>query len=586
LASLTASESSPAESGNGPEDDILPGMTSKPLFDFDFPYKDLLPKVTAYCYKALVANPSCCLDERFALGVARHTLRRQGTSWACTDATHCQDLVRGYRGDDAIWVPDDAKCSAPRILYIHGGSWMYGSPDSMAYGQLASKLSALSGAVVMLPDIPLLPIANYSGQITASLRALQFLASSDPPGCLGSGGHEAPIFIGGDSAGAGTALSLMLELNMNPKLLPKGKRLAGGFFYSPWTNLMCNTPDYYDHAFAKIVDTESFKHKNNNKNNNNNNNSNIKGKGVQGRSDESIYVGDIMFRGKPNSNAGGFQLNSKAYVGGHKRLLTDPVASPMYAQRTQIVGAAGGGGLPPLYFATGSSESILGDSVIFAQKAAAFGVKIRMDIFEGMWHVFPTYSEGCGEGEALLPGVIALNRTAQHVRHLAQFGTPFFGTAPGIPHTHLEYDHGLASREKWWAPEGAAAESEEAEGLSHALLAEENSSNNNRNNNNNKNDNNNYDNYQVDSSQSAAAAAAVFAADAQLDNKVADRFQLLAAALLGGVVTLLLQAVLPSLSWAFSSCRPGQRPCQAVGDPSPLLSGSAGGVANDASTLP
>ncbi|CAE8623383.1 unnamed protein product [Polarella glacialis] len=311
---------------------------------------------------------------------------------------------------------------------------MYGSPDSLGYGQLASKLAALSGAVVMLPDIPLLPIANYSGWIKASLAALQYLVSNDPPGCSGPDGHEAPIFIGGDSAGGGTALSLMLELNMNPFLLPNGKRLSGGFFFSPWTNLMCNTPEYYNHAFAKIVDRKSFK-----------------GSG-EGESDGSVYVGDIMFHGKPNSNAGGFQLNSWEYVGSRK-LLTDPVASPMYAQRKEIEGV--GGGLPPLYFATGGSESILGDSVIFAQKAARFGVKIRMDIFEGMWHVFPMYSEGCGLGEALAPGVIALDRTAQHVRHLALYGKPFFQTAPGIPYTHHEYDHTMENREQWWGPDDA-----------------------------------------------------------------------------------------------------------------------------------
>lgn len=419
--------------------DVLPGIDTEPLFRFDYPYQTLIPKVAAYCYKALVAKPDCCLDERFALGVARHTIRRPGTGWACIDQTNCYDGVRGYRGDDALWVPEGAACDAPRLLYIHGGSWMYGSPDSYGYGQLASKLSALSGAVVMMPDIPLLPISNYTGMLQASLEALRWLAETDPPGCKGPSTKPPLLFIAGDSAGGGTALSLMLELNMKPHLLPDGRKLAGGFFYSPWTNLMCNTPDYYDHAFAKIVDRNAFARKE-----------------QDASFDGDAYVGDIMFRGHPNENSGGYQLTSKAYVGGSTAMLTDPVASPMYAELAQLVGS--NGHLPPLYFATGASESILGDSVIFAQKAAALGTKVQMDIFDGMWHVFPMYSEGCGFGESLHQAVKALHRSARHMRVIAETGKPPFETPEGVPYINYVYDQTLLDRKHWFITEAEIAQ--------------------------------------------------------------------------------------------------------------------------------
>lgn len=316
---------------------------------------------------------------------------------------------------------------------------MYGSPDSYGYGQLASKLSALSGAVVMMPDIPLLPISNYTGMLQASLEALRWLAATDPPGCKGPSTNTSPLFIAGDSAGGGTALSLMLELNMKPHLLPNGRKLAGGFFYSPWTNLMCNTPDYYDHAFAKIVDREAFARKE-----------------QDASFDGDAYVGDIMFRGHPNENSGGYQLTSKAYVGGSTAMLTDPVASPMYAGMEQLVGS--NGHLPPLYFATGASESILGDSVIFAQKAAVLGTKVQMDIFDGMWHVFPMYSEGCGFGESLYQAVKALHRSARHMRTIAETGKPPFETPEGMPYINYVYDKTLPDRKHWFVSEAEIAQ--------------------------------------------------------------------------------------------------------------------------------
>mmetsp|Transcript_33957 Transcript_33957/g.97653 ORF Transcript_33957/g.97653 Transcript_33957/m.97653 type:complete len:507 (+) Transcript_33957:49-1569(+) len=365
----------------------------------DYPYDEVLSNVTSYCYRRLVHDADCCLDERFAPDVTRHVIHRPGAEWICGNKT-CYDGVTGPRGYDAVWIPKGATCDSPRVLYIHGGSWMYGSPDTYGYGQLASKLAAKSGAVVMVPDYPLVPIANFSVIMEAAKKALSWLALHGPfPGCVG----RPPLLVGGDSSGGGTALSLILEVKKHPEsfqIFPDdltGRIIAGGFFFSPWTNLVCDTPDYYHHAFSEIVDREIFKeHKRN--------------RPTKG----TVYVGDIIFHGHPNANEGGFQLNSQAYVGDY-RLLMDPVASPMYAGAAELAG----GGVPPLYFAVGASESILGDSVIVAQKAADYGAEVSLEIFEGMWHVFPMYSEGCGGGEELWEAKRALERTAAFVRRTA-----------------------------------------------------------------------------------------------------------------------------------------------------------------------
>ena len=64
------------------------------------------------------------------------------TPWSCTADNGCSDCdpdgphpeqcstARGYA---MLWVPDGANASTLRILYVHGGSWPYGSPWSVSY---------------------------------------------------------------------------------------------------------------------------------------------------------------------------------------------------------------------------------------------------------------------------------------------------------------------------------------------------------------------------------------------------------------------------------------------------------------------
>lgn len=396
----------------------------------DYPYSEVVSAVSLTCYTKLVNDSSCCVDQHFEPGVRRVEFRRPGTSWKCDKKT-CYDDVTGERGKDVVWIPENANCRSPRVLFIHGGSWMYGSPDSLGYGVLASKLAKKAGAVVMLPDYPLIPAGKFDSILKEVGGALSWLADYGPWKPSECTEDHPPIFIGGDSSGGGTALALLLELKRSPhlfRILPDdrtGRLVAGAFFFSPWTNLVCNTPDYYHHAFAKIVDKQTL------------------------TSNKSrFYIGDIIFHGHPDQNAGGFQMNSEDYVG-DPTLMMDPLASPFYAGAEELEG----GGLPPLYFAVGASESIMGDTTIFAQKAAAYGAEVNVDIFEGMWHVFPMYSEGCGSGLPLWPALHALNQTARHIRHVTRTGHPARQTAPHEPSTHFVYDRSLLFRHNWFAPE-------------------------------------------------------------------------------------------------------------------------------------
>eukprot|EP00928_Gymnodinium_smaydae_P079208 TRINITY_DN63199_c0_g1_i1.p1 TRINITY_DN63199_c0_g1~~TRINITY_DN63199_c0_g1_i1.p1 ORF type:complete len:525 (-),score=109.14 TRINITY_DN63199_c0_g1_i1:201-1775(-) len=409
----------------------------------NYPYENLISSSVAYCYDKLYNDSDCCTDVQYAPGVKRHILTRPEAVWYC-DKT-CWDDKRGQRGEDALWIPDGATCTSPRILWLHGGSWEYGSPVTEGFGQLASKIAALSGAVVMMIDYPLAPVGDYHSILDAALKGLQWLSQAPLQELACPPSASAPLFLGGDSAGGGTAVSLTLELKKaggwsplgvgpsNPEYLPGGKLLAGTILFSPWTNLRCDTPDYYFDAFAEVVDQKAFKNPR----------------------AGTAYVGDLMFRGHPEENLDDFTANAEDYVGYNTALLTDPVASPFFAGVAEL----GGGGIPPLHISVGDSESIKGDSLIFAQKAAFYGAEVHLDVYMGMWHDFEMYSEGCGGSQPLWQAQRALNRTAEFVKRVSyekltssQLGLlwPPSQSRTGTPQTSYVYDLSREDATTWF----------------------------------------------------------------------------------------------------------------------------------------
>ena len=59
--------------------------------------------------------------------------------------------------------------------------------------------------------------------------------------------------------------------------------------------------------------------------------------------------------------------------------VTNPYLSPLFGDYE---------GFPPMLIQVGSYEMLLSDSVMLARKAKEAGVKVRLSIYEGMFHVF------------------------------------------------------------------------------------------------------------------------------------------------------------------------------------------------------
>lgn len=134
------------------------------------------------------------------------------------------------------------------------------------------------------------------------------------------------IILAGDSAGGGLAMALCHYLNDHKMPLP-----CGIVAMSPWTDLLASGESY-----------------------------------------ETNFEKDPLFGNTRDS-----LIYNKEYVGDHDPM--DSYISPLYGDFR---------GFPPMLIQVGSYEMLLSDSVSVAAKAREQGVKVRLSIYEGMFHIF------------------------------------------------------------------------------------------------------------------------------------------------------------------------------------------------------
>jgi acetyl esterase/lipase len=122
-------------------------------------------------------------------------------------------VLNGIPGE---WVWADGADPDLRLLYIHGGGYISGSPGF--YIALATRLSQSAGCVVFLPDYRLAPEYPFPCAMEDCVSAYEGLREYSPEGeCPARG-----IFISGDSAGGGLVLASLLRLRDNGRPMPTG----------------------------------------------------------------------------------------------------------------------------------------------------------------------------------------------------------------------------------------------------------------------------------------------------------------------------------------------------------------------------
>jgi monoterpene epsilon-lactone hydrolase len=129
-----------------------------------------------------------------------------------------EDHVLGRLHVEAVCASVEPRCA---IIHLHGGAFVFGSAAS--YLHRAHRLSYRCAAEVFVPDYRLAPEHRFPAALDDALVAYQYVRALRP---------GMPIFVTGDSAGGGLALSLLLRLRELGECMPQGV-----IALSPWTDL-------------------------------------------------------------------------------------------------------------------------------------------------------------------------------------------------------------------------------------------------------------------------------------------------------------------------------------------------------------
>ena len=133
------------------------------------------------------------------------------------------------------------------------------------------------------------------------------------------------IILTGDSAGGNLALSLVLKLKEQGRLLPRGIVLM-----SPWTDLTSSGKSFETKAEVDpVLDRD--------------------------------YIDRMVAAYAPDMD------------------LKQPLIAPLFGDFE---------GFPPVYIQAGENEILLSDSLRLHQALVDANVSVKMDTYKGMWHVF------------------------------------------------------------------------------------------------------------------------------------------------------------------------------------------------------
>jgi acetyl esterase/lipase len=252
-------------------------------------------------------------EEDVPLAEARRNWESDAAKLALPEGARISPAIAG--GVPAEWM--DMPQSNPRrvFLFLHGGGYNAGSPKT--HRKLAAYLARETGTRILMPDYRLAPEHPFPAAVKDALLSFGWL--------LSEGFAPRDIVVGGDSAGGGLALSMLLAMREAGAEMPRAAILL-----APWTDLTVSGPSY-----------------------------------------ERLRDNDPIINPERLRRAGTW------YAG--RRDPRDPMASPLFAELS---------GLPPLLIHAGGGEVMLDDSTVFAERAAASGVRVTLKVWPELWHVF------------------------------------------------------------------------------------------------------------------------------------------------------------------------------------------------------
>ena len=211
------------------------------------------------------------------------------------------------------------------LLYLHGGGFSAGS--IVSHRAMVTETGRAAQARTLAIDYRRTPEHPFPAALDDALQAYRWL--------LAQGVRPERIAIGGDSAGGGLTLAVMVSLRERGLPLP-----ACGWCISPWVDMEARGESY---ATKAAIDPMISKD----------------------------YILEL----------------AGWYLGGAAP--RTPLAAPLYADLK---------GLPPLLIQVGSAETLFDDSIQIAARAGAADVRVTLEVWPHMIHAWPLFYQQLTDG--------------------------------------------------------------------------------------------------------------------------------------------------------------------------------------------
>jgi acetyl esterase/lipase len=234
-------------------------------------------------------------------------------------------------GVPAEWVVAAGADPARRVLYIHGGAFMMGSPRS--HRNITNRFSEVSGAAVLAIDYRLMPEFDRMAGIEDCRTAYQWILENGPTGPT----PASRVYVAGDSAGGNLTLSLIAWVRDRGLRQPDA-----AVAFSPTTDATFSSPT------------------------------------IRANLDSDAMLGP-MFR-KMAAVPASLLLWFAWYQARIRP--SDPVVSPLFGDLS---------GLPPTLLQASEAEILYGDAVRYVNRAVAAGSPVKLQSWPHMVHVWQMF---------------------------------------------------------------------------------------------------------------------------------------------------------------------------------------------------
>ena len=245
-----------------------------------------------------------------------------------TDTQFSPTIANGVNCEWAVAKGVDTR---RRILFCHGGAFLFGSPKG--HRVFTDKLSKIANAAVLSVDYRMLPEHSRMKSIEDAQNAYRWMLEQGP-----SGHEEASLILtAGDSAGGNLALMLSSWTKTENIRRPNG---ALGF--SPSTDMTLASPTIKRNKTTDKLLGEGL------------------GLAIKIPSALRAWLSLFMMRINP----------------------ANKLASPVFGDLSE---------LPPTLIHASSSEMLLGDAMRYTNKARAQGSSVTLQVWKNQqhdWHLF------------------------------------------------------------------------------------------------------------------------------------------------------------------------------------------------------